>query len=620
MRNLRQTLSLAFGGLLAVLFVVGLTSILLVARYSATLETIFRENYDTVLYAEEMKNALAELDGIAARSLWVGNEENAAHDAAIAKFESNLRKEQGNVTLPGEAEAAARLQERWAVYKADLVRHLGREAGDPEGFYREVLLREVESAKEAVEHILDMNLANMVSVDGQARAEAVTVRNAMIALMMLGGLLAVALGVAVARSVLGPVRVLTASVGEIERGNLDSLVPVTSTDELGQLAEAFNAMAARLRGLRASNEVLLERTQRATQVALDTFPDAVAVLGTDGSVEMANAAARRLFDLRPGASAIDGHEPVLARIVEQALASGAAFEAHGYEAAIERTDGERRHFQPRIVPMRGHDGNLIGLTLVLSDVTNLRRLDERKSELVSTVSHELKTPLTSIRMATHLLLEGRAGPLTPQQTELLTAAREDSDRLYSIIDDLLDMARMEEGRRGLDLQPIALAVLLEDAVDAHAAAFRSKGVRLAVESHDERPVLADRARLRHVFANLLDNALRHTPAGGTVTVATTARGDLTELSVADTGEGIAEQHLPHVFERFYRAADHSDGAGLGLAIVREIVEMHGGSVAVSSRVGQGSTFRFTLRTVPDAVVGAADDAAGPTGSRTAGRP
>jgi signal transduction histidine kinase len=221
-----------------------------------------------------------------------------------------------------------------------------------------------------------------------------------------------------------------------------------------------------------------------------------------------------------------------------------------------------------------------------------------KSAMVSTVSHELKTPLTSIRMATHLLLEGHSGTLTPEQTELVTAAREDSDRLYSIIDDLLDMGRIESGRAQMDLEKRSVPDLVDSAARAHQSLFRDKGVRLELETPDGLPpVLADANRLRHVFANLLDNALRHTAPGGRVVVAATARGAAVEITVSDSGDGITREHLSRIFDRFYRADDDQQprGAGLGLAIVKEIVEAHDGEVSVESKEGLGSVFRFTLR-------------------------
>jgi signal transduction histidine kinase len=244
------------------------------------------------------------------------------------------------------------------------------------------------------------------------------------------------------------------------------------------------------------------------------------------------------------------------------------------------------------------DRNLLGVTLLLADVTNLRRIDEMKSGMLSVVSHELKTPLTSIRMAVHLLLEERIGPLTPKQTEILVAARDDSTRLHQIIENLLDMGRMRAGRASMNLAPVQPERMATDAVESVEAAYADKGVRLTVDiPPDLPPVLADVERLEHVFANLLGNALKYTPAGGEVTVSAAPAEEDVQFGVADTGPGIAREHLPRLFERFYRVPGQpgASGVGLGLAIAKDIVEAHGGRIWVESEPGEGARFSFTVR-------------------------
>ena len=276
-----------------------------------------------------------------------------------------------------------------------------------------------------------------------------------------------------------------------------------------------------------------------------------------------------------------------------------ASQPHGYESAIELYDqgGQLKFFLPLAVPIYESEKHLLGVTLVLSDVTNLRRIDEMKSGLLSVVSHELKTPLTSIRMAVHLMLEERVGPLTSKQTELLIAARDDSDRLETIIQDLLDMGRLESGKVKLDLRPEPAERLASDAVAPLEASFHDRGIALEVDIPPETPaVLVDPVRMAHVFSNLLTNALKFTNPGGRVRVLAETEENAVRFVVEDTGIGIPQDYLSKVFERFFRVPRESRpaGAGLGLAIAKEIVEAHGGEIAVQSRDGQGSRFSFTL--------------------------
>jgi two-component system, NtrC family, sensor histidine kinase KinB len=216
------------------------------------------------------------------------------------------------------------------------------------------------------------------------------------------------------------------------------------------------------------------------------------------------------------------------------------------------------------------------------------------------LSHELKTPLTSVQMAIHLLLEEVVGPLNPKQVELLLAARQDGDRILTMINDLLDLTRIEQGRVELDLEPLAAGDLVDEAVARFQPQAQARGVALAAKVEGSHPtVMVDRDRIEHVFDNLIVNAIQHTNRGGKVEVGAHADDGRTRFTVEDNGEGIPPEHLSRLFEKFYRVptARHSGGAGLGLAIVREIVTAHGGDIGVVSEPGKGTRFTFTLPAV-----------------------
>jgi len=226
----------------------------------------------------------------------------------------------------------------------------------------------------------------------------------------------------------------------------------------------------------------------------------------------------------------------------------------------------------------------------------LRQIDEVKSSLVSTVSHELRTPLTGIRLANHLLLSDRIGTLSPKQTEVMMELRDNADRLQKIIENLLDMSRIEAGASALQKMPVTPHELAVEAVDEVRSAAQDKGVELRVEVPVDLPrVEADRARVNHVLLNLLNNALRYTAAGGNIVVAAGIQDGMIEFRVTDTGSGIPKMYQTRVFERFFRVPGQSGGGvGLGLAIAKEIVQAHGGVIRLESREDRGTTFFFTL--------------------------
>jgi signal transduction histidine kinase len=607
MFGLRQKLLFGFGGLLVILLAVGALSIVVLQRYSGALQKFLTENYRSVEYGQVMKDELERLDDAAKRALDSTADFGqvlAVAEHSRAEFEANRKLENANITLhPREDEIVAELNDAWAKYQQALATVL--ESNRPADVRREALRTSAELSpriRRAAQEVITINLRNMVEQDGQVRQTAQNAQKALFILIAAGVGLAVLFVIVLSGRILKPLRALTDSAREIERGNLDLIVPVRSRDEVGQLAEAFNSMASKLREFRRSDRAKLVRTQRTTQLAVNSLPDAVAVVGPDGTVELANDAAQKLFGLRPQMPLESARVDGLGDLLKRAWRDAQPVQSKGYESAVQVFDetGEK-FFLPMAVPITegtGADKQILGVTLVLADVTNLRRLDEMKSGMLSVVSHELKTPLTSIRMAVHLLLEERVGPLSPKQLELLVAARDDSDRLNQIIENLLDIGRMESGRVRMDLHPVPAERLVHESVGPAEAAYQDKGVELVVDVPGDVPdVLADETRIDHVLSNLLSNALRYTPPGGRVRVSATTDPEFVRFSVEDTGPGVPDQYWARVFERFFRVPGQSGGtgAGLGLAIAREIVEAHGGTIGVDGQEGQGARFSFTLR-------------------------
>jgi PAS domain S-box-containing protein len=613
--GLRQKLWLGFGGLLLILVVVGALSILVLQRYSTALAKFLSENYRSVEYAQGMKDELDRLEAAGDRA--VDGDVTGASEVARAasrEFARHLDDESKNVTLhPREDQLVAELTDGWTRYgAARQVVFDPAKGAEERRRAREVMSALAPAIRRHAQEVATINLNNMVFEDGQVRQTAAAARKALLLLIVVGATLAVAFIWLLSRSMLQPLKALTDSAREIEQGNLDLVVRARSRDEVGQLAEAFNSMAARLREFRRTDRAKLVRTQRTTQLAVNSLPDAIAIINPDGRIELANDAARRLFGLRPEMSLSAATASGLEELFRRAAHERRTVQAKGYDAAIQIFSGQERFFLPTAVPIIDEERQFSGVTLVLADVTNLRKLDEMKSGMLSVVSHELKTPLTSIRMATHLLLEERVGSLNAKQQELLVAAREDADRLYEIIESLLDMGRIEAGRALIELKPTGAKHLVRQAVEEADAAFRDKGVELEWEVPPGAPdVQADADRIGHVFSNLLSNALKYTPSGGKVRVYGEVGEDVVRFVVEDTGVGIAAEDLGKIFERFYRVPgqERATGAGLGLAIAKEIVEVHGGSIRAQSTPGEGSRFSFTLLRADQNGNAAADNAA-----------
>jgi signal transduction histidine kinase len=515
------------------------------------------------------------------------------------RFERNLATQRQDATLPGEAAATEELAKAWDSYTS-----LCPQVFDPKipsdrrrELYLAAVLPQSREVRAATQRLIDMNLASILAVPGKAQASSRRAHWAMRTLTLSALLIALLFAALIGRIILRPVRMLTRSVHAVEQGNLDQSVPVQSDDELGRLAGAFNTMADKLRSYRQLAQERLVRTEQTTQLAIDSLPDAVWVINAERKIELANRAARRVIRLGPGDDVSASPVHWLPALVDRISDTSRPTELSDYESMVQLdVDGETRYFLPRSAPIRDPTRRAIGATIVLADVTGLRRLDETKNSLLSLVSHELKTPLTSARMVLHLVADQKIGPLTPKQQDLLAAARDDADRLHQIVENLLDMSRIESGRALMDFQPIAPRELVERAMEPLTGMFQE--VSLEVNIGPDLPLVsADTTRIGHVFANLLMNSLRHTPAGGHASISAAERGDWVEFTVRDTGSGIPRQYVHRVFEKFFRVPGQAggSGSGLGLAIAKDVVEAHGGCIRVESIEGMGSTFAFTLR-------------------------
>lgn len=599
MLSLKSKLILGFSALLAVAIIVGAIGSSVVNSYGQALTRILRENYDSIVYCEGMKKALGDFrDEVQDVSLLRRDLDKFAFDAASQSFLKQLELERGNITLRGERDSVAKATELWANLQNEASLLIGGGLIDSARTdrYHDRFRPLLEQLQQTIQNISDMNLSNMIAVDGQAQRSAQEAKQITFVLIFVGILLALILIIITGRAILQPLKVLTQSIREVQTGNLNLVLQPRFRDEVGQLMEAFNDMAAELRALKQGDQAKLARSQRSAQLVLDSLPDAVIVMAPDATVELANAAARRMVGVRPGGSIYDT-SPEWHRSLHVEASS------HSDDKDAERVvqvfvEGKEKFFMPRVLPIQDGEGLPVGLIVVFLDVTRLRRVSELENDLVSTVSHELKTPLTSVRMALHMLQDERVGQLNDKQTELLTAAKDDAERLFSIVNDLLDVARYKAGKTRLELKPVSALKVLERAVATARPAYQQAGVGLTLNVPEELPdVQANETRIVHVFANLLSNALKFSQPGTDVALSVQLFDKYLEVSVADQGAGIPKEELLHVFDRFYRGRHEpaSEGAGLGLAIAREIVEAHGGTIRATSEVGKGSVFSFTLR-------------------------
>jgi signal transduction histidine kinase len=609
--TLRGKLVVAQVPLAVALVLIGAVANLTNAALGRSSSTILKDNYRSVLSGQRMKETLERIDS-AAVFLLLGRRTLALSQVAAnePRFEAELRVQEGNITEPGERQATAALRAAWNRYR-DMVHQYTSATEDhaaATNFYFERLQPAFAEVKAGADGILTINEDAMVRKSDRAQRTARLFDSIILlvaASAFLGGFLASAV---LTTRILRPLSVLTQAARRLGEGDMEARARVDEQDELGGLAREFNTMATRLTRYRNSSLGELLQAQQQAQAAIDALSDPILVFESDGGLLSVNRAAEAMLKVDLGGeSPLSSAEPIVRDTVERVRASvlagknvaaaPAGGSSSGLDDAIRAATPEgEAFFLPRAAAMKTDEGGIVGCTIVFQDVTRLMRFDELKNNLVATVAHEFRTPLTSLRMAIHLCAEEKVGPITDKQADLLYAARHDTERLQQIVDDLLNLSRIQAGRVELHARTLSVDAVVAEALQSFEDAATHKEIQLSKEVFPgQGEILADPERIGLVFSNLLSNALKYTPPGGDVTVRAQRIDRAVRFEVEDSGPGVAPEYRQSIFDRFFRVPGASaGGAGLGLFIAREVVRAHGGSIGVDGPPGKGATFWFEI--------------------------
>lgn len=393
----------------------------------------------------------------------------------------------------------------------------------------------------------------------------------------------------IARATTRPIREMTKASRKIAGGELGQKIPISSRDETAQLAQAFNEMSLNLSKL--VGDISTEKTK--LQTILSNMADAVMMVDVEGKVVLGNRATERLFNVREK-DAIDKplievvHDHEAEEILKLCLKTSQT-QTGQFESVI-----SKRFIRVIAVPLV--DDSLTGALLLFQDLTELRGLQTMRRELIGNISHELRTPLAGIKAMLETLKEGAIED-KQAAADFLSRIEGEADRMTQMVSEITELSRIETGRAELRMTPLNLKLLVEEVAAQLNPLAQRHQVTITTDLATDLPAgRGDKDRIRQALVNLVHNAIKFNHPGGSVTMSTKASGEFVIVSVSDTGVGIPEEELPHVFERFYKAdrARTRGGSGLGLAIAKHIVQAHGGSIWAQSEEGQGSTFSFSL--------------------------
>jgi NtrC-family two-component system sensor histidine kinase KinB len=605
--NLKKKIILGYGTAILIIIVVLVWALINLLQLGKASAAILKENYQSILAAENMVYAIERQDsGILLLLLGFREDGLSQFRQNEASFLLWFGRAKDNITIKGEdkiIDAIYQDYDSYLTYFSTL--NVLRESDLDQAIkhYHGILLPSFIAVRDACIKLRDINEAAMFEASSRARRVADRAIWSMIIIGSIALCLGLAFSLMLSNLLTRPLRHFMDGARKIAAGDYGVVISEKSADELGRLASEFNLMVRKLKSYHDLNIEKLLAEKSKSEAIIKSIEDGIIVVD----------AQFKIVDLNPAAAKAVGVEVDRAKekhflevfkdrklfdLIQRSMSSGQAPRLEeGQDFITIEKKRAREHYQCLISPIYSKDKILLGVVLLLRDVTRLKELDNLKSEFIMMASHELRTPLTSIGMGVDLLLESGVQKLNQEEKKLLEATHEEIQRLKSLVNDLLTLSRIESGKIEVEFGQVSIVTLFEKIASDMKVQADSKSIGLSFQVPDGFPnVKADAQKIALVLTNLIANALKFTAAGGSVRLAAEQAGSLVYISVRDNGEGIPYEYQSRIFDKFVKVRDQEDhrGSGLGLAICREIVHAHGGTIWVDSTPGEGSTFTFTL--------------------------
>ncbi|MFD0940207.1 ATP-binding protein [Pedobacter boryungensis] len=579
--NIKTKLRLGFGFLFVIVIAFGAISLYHINEISTKSKIVLKDNYKSLVYVNQMRVELDKQNGVI-------NEKNKN------AFEKILKEEENNVTEKGELQAVLALRKAFrdltfkgisAKNQSDALNSL------------HLQLRKIDELN--MDAIVQKNDKAQIATDRATTYLGIT---AFVCFIILFTFI-----VNFPSFIANPLRELLVGIREISKKNYKQQLHFKGHDEFNELALAFNKMANELSNWDTSNLGEIKSEKQRIETIIEQMPDAIIGLDDKSVILFCNKVAGELLNLDPS-KVIGAHALLLAEkneLLKRILSAPATDEplkiyANEKESyfLLENRDIIIPNLANQHDQALKHSTKSAGTVYILKNITRFKELDEAKTNFIATVSHELKTPLSSIKMSLQLLDDSRVGGMNEEQRQLVTHIKEDSDRLLKITGELLNLAQVETGNLHLNLVKTDPSEIVKFALAAVNFQAQQKEINLEVNIADKLPMInADVQKTTWVLVNLLSNALRYSSAKSKILVGVHEKDSFIEFSVKDFGKGIEEQYQKRLFDRYYQVptdGQNKSGTGLGLAISKDFIEAENGSISVESALGEGSRFSFSL--------------------------
>jgi signal transduction histidine kinase len=561
--RIKSKLSLGITFLFIVIVLTGAVGLISINKLADESKNILKANYESIVYAQNMQS---DIDNFKSRN-----------GSTINDFEKNLELQEKNITEPGELEATSSLRILFEKYRQN-----------------DTLLSLIPLMRIQTYKINELNLNAIVLRSNRAQHNANKAKLYLEILVTISLLLSFSFLLNFPGYIANPIKELTEGIKQVANKNYSQRININKGDEFGELAEAFNSMAKQLDNYENSNLAKIIFEKKRIETIINGMKDPIIGLDENNKILFVNATAIKIL----GINEIDlagkyAPDVALKNDLMRTLIAG-----KGNNVPLKiYADEKESYFSKEILNITAED-KAIGSVILLRNITQFKELDLAKTNFIATISHELKTPIASIKMSLKLLEDERIGTLNSEQTKLITNIKEDSQRLLSITGELLDLAQVETGKITLEKQIVEPRTIIDYANNALRVQAEQKHIFIKIDCPADLPkVNCDLEKTAWVMVNFLSNAIRYSPENSDILIEVKLIEDGIVFSATDHGQGINPKYQNHVFDKFNKIPSREagkSGTGLGLAISKEFIESQNGEIGLQSTVGQGSRFYFIL--------------------------
>ncbi len=550
--------------LFVVILILDLLAVIFINRLSSERNEILKDNYNSLIYCNEMLKSL----------------DNFSQDKfAVPRFDLNLEKQENNITEPGEAKATQQLRYFFSEIK--------KNPADTVYF---------DDARKQIYTINQLNQGSIQKKNILAQKSSKSATAWLLGIATLLTVITFSFIVNFPGYIANPIKILTEGIKEIANKNYDKRIYFKSTDEFGELSDAFNAMAAKLDEYEHSNlsEVMFEKQR--IETIIGQMNDAIIGLDVKKNILFINSIAESLISLK-AKEVIGKYAPDVA--LKNDLFRNLLMRDEKENLLKIVVEGKENFFTKEYRNVMSGE-EIIGEVIVLKNITYFKELDVTKTNFIATISHELKTPISSIKMSLKLLNDERIGKANEEQKQLLQNIGDDAERLLKITGELLDLTQIESGKIQLHQQKVSPKEIIDVAVDATETQAQQRKISLEIKCDEALPMVeADAEKTSWVLINLISNAIRYSPENQKVIISAMQKDNTIIFSVNDFGKGIDKKYQQHLFSRYFRVPGEQEisGSGLGLAISKDFIEAQGGTIWLESPTTGGSNFSFSLNAV-----------------------